>query len=307
MTFDEYLEDLTDGEEPLAHSSHLHLSDLAAEELEDFSAAWPDVPVARKTKLLGILTELADDNVELDFSQVFRAAIGDPDGKVRESAVKGLWETEDRALIRPLTRMLARDPEPSVRAATAVTLRRFAERAQAGRLIEKDAARVRAALMSAIGRSDEETEVTRRAIEAASHFESADVDAAIGAAHLSRDPLLRQSALFAMGNSVHLEWMETLIEALGSDDAAVRFEAAGSLGRLGEQSVVAHLVPLLTDDDPQVQVVTATALGAVGGRLAKRALQRCLELGDEPLEQAARAALADVAFEDDPLGVQFEE
>lgn len=110
-----------------------------------------------------------------------------------------------------------------------------------------------------------------------------------------------------MGNASHLVWIQVLINALGEDDAAIRYEAASALGRLGESSAVAHLVPLLKDDDAQVQLAVAAALGAIGGDLAKRALRVCLELGDEPLEQAARTALTDAEFEDDPLGVKFEE
>jgi len=57
----------------------------------------------------------------------------------------------------------------------------------------------------------------------------------------------------------------------------------------------------------QVQVAAATALGSLGGQLAKRALRICLELGDESLERAAQEALTVAEFEDDPLGVKFEE
>jgi HEAT repeat protein len=292
--------------ESLDHSSHPLLSDLADGQLELFRDAWVEVSSGRKVKLLGILTDLAEDNVELNFTSVFTIGMSDPDPTVRQLAVKGLWESEDRTLIRPLVGLLSRDPSPEVRAAAAMSLRPFAERAQLGQLIDRDAKRVREALMAAITRAGDDQEVTRRAVEAVGYFSGDDVDQVITAAQLSGDPLLRQSALFAMGNAVHLVWVQPLINALDEDDAAIRYEAAGALGRLGENSAVAHLVPLLKDEDTQVKVAVATALGAIGGDLAKRALRVCLELGDEPLEQAARTALTGVEFEDDPLGVKFE-
>lgn len=289
------------------HASHQRISDLASEELYEFSASWSDLTKARKGELLGILTELADDNVEMDFTPVFTVGMSDPDPAVRELAIKGLWECQDRALVRPLIKLLSHDPSAPVRAAAAISLRQFAERAQGGKLIPRDTARVRAALMATVLRAGDDPEVTRRAIEAVGYFEGDDVDQVITAAHVAGDSLLRQSALFAMGNTGHPVWKKPLIAALQDEDAGIRYEAAGALGRLGEQSVAAHLVPLLKDDDPQVRVTAAMALGSLGGSLAKRALRVCLELGDEALEQAARAALTLAEFKDDPLGVKFEE
>ena len=305
MTLAEYIAELIEGDDPLDHSSHLLLSDLSAEDIGHLSAGWAAVPAARKLELLGILADLAEDNVDLNFADVFRMCIGDADAAVRESAVRGLWESEDRTLIRPLTRLLSRDPSPQVRAAGAMALRRFAEMAQEGKLIDRDEQRIRRALMNAIARHGERTQVARRAIEAASYFEGSDVDEVIEIALGDDNPLMRQSAVFAMGNSVHLEWLPRLIDALGADEPAIRYEAAGAVGRLGGSSSVPHLVQLLTDEDTLVQQAAATALGHLGGQVARQELVKCLETDDEALEQAARAALAVVDFEEDPLGVRF--
>ena len=109
-----------------------------------------------------------------------------------------------------------------------------------------------------------------------------------------------------MGGSNHIGWISTLTEAIHDSDAAVRYEAAGALGRLGEESSESHLIPLLKDDDVQVQIAAATALGSVGGQLGKSALLACLDTGEASLEQAVRSALAELEFEDDPLGIRFE-
>ena len=305
MTLAEYINELVQGNEPLDHSSHLLLTDLSAEDFDHLRAGWAAVPVPRKLELLGILVDLVEDNVDVDFTDVFRMCINDTEAVVRESAIRGLWESEDRTLIRPFTRLLSRDPSPEVQAAGAMALRRFAEKAQEGKLIDRDAQRVRRALMNAIARQGEHSHVTRRAIEAASYFEGTDMDEVIEIALGDDDPLMRQSAIFAMGNSVHLEWLPRLVDALRADEPAIRYEAAGSVGRLGGSSSVPHLVPLLRDEDTLVQQAAATALGHLGGQVARQELLKCLDTSDEALEQAAQAALAVVDFEEDPLGVRF--
>jgi HEAT repeat protein len=70
---------------------------------------------------------------------------------------------------------------------------------------------------------------------------------------------------------------------------------------LGDEEVVPHLIALLQDDDYQVQLAGLNALGKVGGPLAKRALIRCAKEGDAVLEDAARAALENVVFLEDPM------
>ena len=42
-------------------------------------------------------------------------------------------------------------------------------------------------------------------------------------------------------------------------------------------------------------------MGKIGGSLAKRALLRCVKEGDATLEEAARTALENVEFLEDPM------
>ncbi len=301
-----YLDELTDGDGPLARSGHAHLSSPPPEDMEAIERRWPDIPEDRRAELLGVLSGLAEDSVELDFSDVLRMAMDDPSAKVRGAAVRGLWESEDRTLVRPLARMLASDTDTAVRAAAAMALRPFAERAGAGGLIDRDAARVRAALMDAVKGSGEDAEVARRAIEAAGSLPGPDVDAAVDRAAGSADPGLRQSAIFAMGASGRSEWLPRLAEALGDPEPATRYEAAAALGRIGDPGAAERLVPMLADPDAQVREAAAEALGMVGGQRARDALARCAQVAEGPLREAARAALADAEFEDDPLGLRLE-
>ena len=95
-------------------------------------------------------------------------------------------------------------------------------------------------------------------------------------------------------------------ENLQSPNPPVRFEAANACGELDDEDAVPHLIPLLQDDDIQVQLAAIDALGKIGGPLAKRALRRSLKVGDPVLEDAAREALEDIQATEDPLGFNYE-
>ncbi len=86
----------------------------------------------------------------------------------------------------------------------------------------------------------------------------------------------------------------------------MRFEAANACGMLGDESIVPHLISLFEDDDVEVQAAAVQALGQIGGQLAKRALQQAVKTADETVEEAAQAALAEIEFDEDPLGFRFQ-
>ena len=94
-----------------------------------------------------------------------------------------------------------------------------------------------------------------------------------------------------------------LIKELKSREPSLRYETAHACGELGDEAVVPHLICLLQDEDYQVQLAGLTALGKIGGSLAKRALLRCIKEGDAALEEAARAALENVEFPRRPPGL----
>ena len=81
----------------------------------------------------------------------------------------------------------------------------------------------------------------------------------------------------------------------------MRYEAATACGSLGDEGAVPHLVPLLRDDDTEVQEAAIQALGQIGETEAKRALQDCLASPEERVRDAALAALAEADFGGDPL------
>ena len=69
---------------------------------------------------------------------------------------------------------------------------------------------------------------------------------------------------------------------------------------------MAHLQPLLFDDDHEVQQAAISALGQIGGAQAKRALEELIEDADDRLREAALSALAEVDFAEDPLSYKIQ-
>jgi HEAT repeat protein len=290
---------------PLKHAGMLLLSGLTSEELAAFRTVWSSISKTRKEDLLGTLVELSEENLELDFSAIFRSCLKDAHDDVRVKAVRGLWECEDRVAIRPLVEVLKDDPSEEVRAAAATALAKFAEMAQEGKLLSRDGERIREALLAIIHGENEGLEVRRRAIEAVASFNSQEIDQIIQDAFDSGEAVLRQSAIYAMGRSSDSQWLPTVLQEATHTSPAIRYEAASACGQLGDESIVPQLIQLIKDDDLQVQISAVQALGNIGGSLAKRALQQCAKLGDEALEEAAQAALHDIEFDQDPLGSAF--
>ena len=305
MTLPDLLTDLTDADKPVTYSGLLQLSDLPIEGLAELKAIWPGLPTERRWEIVRKLVELADDNVEFDFSSIFRSCLSDDDDAIRERAARGLWETEDRAMIRPLVKLLESDTSAEVRASAAMSLKNFSMMAQNGKLLSRDGDRIRQALLAVVNSPTEDIDVRRRAIEAVASFNTSQTNSAVREAYESDNPTLVQSAIYGMGQSSNPAWLPTVVDEMSNPLAAVRFEAATACGLLGEESVVPHLVQRLRDDDSEVRLASIKALGMIGGTMAKNALQLHLSDEDEAIEEAAREALISLEFDDDPLSYQF--
>ena len=305
MTLERYLEELSDDRSPLRHSDMPQLSSLSPEEIEEFKAGWAAMGPERRCEALTRLVELSEEDLNLDFSAVFRVCLTDVEDRVREAAARGLWECDDRIVLRPLISLLVSDPADSVRAAAAMSLGSFAERAQEGKLLPRDAERVRRALLSAIDDDLADIDTKRRAIEAVAGFGSGDVVEIIQDAYDSGDDRLKQSAIYAMGRTTDARWLPAVLSDIHDGDPAVRYEAAAALGRLGDETTVPHLVPLIEDEDTQVQLSAVQSLGSIGGPAARSALAQYLEDGDDVLQEAARVALDTAELDNDPLGFSF--
>ena len=302
MTLEQSLEELGRDEEGSKHSFLVHLSSLNDEEMDQFRTWWPSLPRDRRRMLIGRLVTVAEDNVEMDYIGVFRYCLKDDDPKVRELAVSGLWECDDHNLVGPLMTIAKYDPSDDVRMSAVLALGKFGALAESGKLLQRDGERIKDALLSLLEDSRGSIEVRRRALEAVACFATPQVQELIQWAYNSPDIKLKVSALYAMGRTSDPAWMSTLIKEMSSVEASMRYEAASACGEMGEEDAVPYMIPLIEDEDSQVQVAAIKGLGVIGGSLAERALKLYVKAGDEVIQEAAQEALQQLDMEEDTPG-----
>lgn len=297
---EQYLAELRDLSKPMAISKLANLSDPLPEEVDIFGREWSNIDVTRRRQIVGQLAELAEDNLELDFDEVFRSCLTDADGEVRVKAIEGLWGCEERSLIDPLIRLLLEDVEHSVRAAAADGLGRFAMLAELGKLTESDAHRVEEALLTAFNEGNEQLNVRLRVLEAISPLTKPQVEEMIRQAYRSDSLEFQVSAVYAMGRNCNPGWLPVLLKELRSSDPQLRFEAVRACAELEAEEAVPHLIDLTRDSDAEVQISAIEALGRIGGGEAREGLQQCLDSSEEVIRQASQEALEEIGFWDDP-------
>ncbi len=303
-SFSEYVQTLADESKRPAMAELRRLSGLDHARASEFASVWSSFPVERRRQIVTSLVEIAEDNVDLDFGAVLKICLSDPDEQIRMEAIEGLWENEETSTALRFLELIANDPSDRVRAAAAAGLAPFVYQAEMGELSEATAESVRRGLLEAITRSDDSVEVRRRAVEALSYLSTLEVHRLIEEAYADSDPKMRSSAVFAMGRNCDTGWLDTIVKELGSPSAEMRYEAARAAGELEDEQTVRPLAPLLVDADREVRLAAIAALGEIGGAAAKRALEYTLKNGDDEAKAAAADALEELAFDEDPLGIQ---
>lgn len=261
---------------------------------------WQRIPVGRRIEIAHAMVELAEDNIDLDFTVMFQWLLDDADATVRASAIEGLWECDGLPVLRRMLALL-HDPAGQVRAAAAMALGRFAYMAEIEEIDAVYGQQVHDALLALIRDPAQPTEVRRRAIESAGYFAASDaVQQQIELAYASSDQLMRESALTAMGRSMLPRWLPIVSRELESPSPALRYEAARAAGEMADlaRSLVARVVRLCNDADTEVALAAIWALGQIGGETARRTLQRMSGSDDEARSQAAAEALDELTLEE---------
>src|SRR4051812_27054215 len=109
----------------LSHATLAKLSGLSRQQLDDFMPTWSGLDADERRRAIRTLIDLAEDNVELDYSDLFRRLIGDPDAGVRSLAIEGLWEDDRAGTADLLVKTAQEDADEGVRAAAVAGLGRF--------------------------------------------------------------------------------------------------------------------------------------------------------------------------------------
>jgi len=299
-SFHDFLAELEDDGQPVKAARLARLSDLVDEERLLFLKAWATFSAKRRRQVMRLLVDLAEDNVELNFDDIFLPSLSDSDARVRADAIRGLWEYDNGDLIEPLIHLLSADGDTDVRAEAALALGRFVLQWEFGALRDRYFRRVEEVLRQALANGEEEMEVRARALEAIGSCSLPWVRQAIRQAYNGSDRQFRVSAVHAMGRNCDPNWLPILFQELSSGDAEMRYEAALACGSLADEAAVSLLSPLLEDEDAEVRAATIAALGEIGGREAKAVLMRYLDHPSRIVRDAVREALSLADFDEDP-------
>lgn len=280
-----------------------HLSGLSPADLVEFAPGWARLPAERRAAILRLAVELAENDVQLDFGDVFKLALDDPEPAIRVAAIEGLAEDEDYRTSDRLVTLLRTDPDERARVAAALGLARFATLAEEGALFAAADRRLREALLAAARDASESPDVRRRVVEALGVFGDEAVSGLIESAYGGSDEKTRASALYAMGRSADERWLPIILQELESESPEHRFEAVRAAGSLGNGRALVPLITLLDDDDLEIRLAAIGALGEIGGDVARKALQRCARSPEDAMRDAANEALDAMDLDGDPLSI----
>ena len=300
-SFKETNADLSNSGKPLSSVKLIFMSNLNLAEMVLFEETWATIGVRRRQQIMSRLIEIAEDNFELNFDNIFRHNLKDKDAEVRCKAIEGLWENEEASLIAPLINLLERDSSEKVQAAAAGALGKFDMLAELNKLRPPNMYRMFQALLSVINDKCKPLEVRCRALEAVAPLSIPEVTTAIMDAYYNDNSKMRASAVYAMGKNCDPSWLPILLAELYSAKDEIRYKAAEACGELGQEAAIAHLIKLTSDPCINVQLSAIRALGEIGGTTAKEQLEKYLNHPSEPVRDAAEQTLDGLKTREDPL------
>lgn len=279
-------------------------SDLRERDQAVFWSYWTQIPTDGRIRMITLMNEISEDNLELNFRTVMRWALRDTSDEVRRRAIDGLSEEDHPRVIAPLLECLCHDPNLDVRSQAAIALAPFTAQISYNELAHDTATNLVDTLQRELINNRANIGVYRRILETLGSVADQRVNDAITSAWQSDNTQLRESALVAMGRSADERWLPFVKIALRHNNAAIRFEAANACAEYGD--AVAQFVPLLIDlcseDDNEVATAAINALGQIGDERSIKALKQLSKSRDETKREAALTALEDLEGSDDLFG-----
>ena len=260
------------------------LSGLNTIEINTFIVWWLKLKEETKIKFLKKLNFVAEDNFELEFYEILQFTLTDLSPQVRKESINGLWECQDYRIADLATDILLNDVDASVRIESSKLLRKFCHLIKDGKLSGRISAKIIDSVNLILEKSNMDSELWRRTMESSACFNTDALDEYINIAYQSENTILKSSAIFAMGESDNIKWVNIVISAVYNDLPEIRYESAVALGKLGDESTLQNLQELLNDEDIQVKNRAIESIGAIGGAMAKRILLSMINEDSESKE-----------------------
>jgi HEAT repeat protein len=298
--FNEALQLVAAGE-PLREEHYLQLSHIAGDRLGGFKNVWDNFDTAQRLAILKRLREHEENDLRLEFNEVYHLAMQDPDAELRLAGIDAIIEDKSGWLFGHLSKLLESDLDERVRERAGRALAPFAQSVELGEWEEEDADELEALLMRIVRRPQEPINVRGAALEAAGHLSTPEVAAEIDDAF--HDDALKLDAIRAMGHSGEPRWLSRLLRVIEDDDPKIRLAVAIACGEIPDQSSVPALVDMLDNEEVDVRLAAIKSLGELGGDEAREGLVYAFDDKRAEVREAATLALAELDFYEDPLSL----
>lgn len=286
VSFDKIITALLDNEHPFP-PVHLHrFSDISTADLVNLEKSWTQVNPDRRAALLEDLEDLAEADMLVSFDDLSKFALTDPDPRVREVALRLLWESEDVGLVAKMLQMVENDPAEKVRAAAATSLGQYIYQGELEEIPEAVLHRIEEKLLEITTSTSEPKLVRRRALEAMGFSSRPEVKPLILAAYDNNDQEWLVSGLFAMGRSANASWIPSVMEMLDSDNEEVLFEAVRAAGELEAPAARRPLLKLVKSEPEgsEIRMAAIWSLSKIGGEKVRDTLEKALDKAEDDEE-----------------------
>lgn len=299
ITIQNLLDAMLDVDRPMDPRYLYRLSDLDPADLAALQNTWLNVPSWRRQAIMEDIEEIGLKDYVLSFEAFARYGLTDSEPRVRELAVRTLWEYEAPDLVPIFVRMMESDADVGVRAVAATALGHYIYLGEIDELPASTLHQLENKLLQVTSGKDSSL-VRRRALEALGFSDREEVPALIKAAYNSGKNDWLSSALFAMGRSVNRAWNKAVISKLDSDVPGVLSEAARAAGELEIKEAVPRLMQLVQDGDSDVRWAAIWALSQIGGEGVRERLEKLYKQTDDDEEaDFIESALDNLDFTED--------
>jgi HEAT repeat protein len=293
---------MLDVEKPLDPRYIYRLSDISDDDLAALQHTWSSVPAWRRQAIMEDIEEIGVNDYVLSFEAFARLGLQDSEPRVRELAVRTLWEYELLDLVPTFIDMMESDEDVEVRAAAATALGQYVYLGEIEELPASKLHKIEEKLLQTTT-GQNPILVRRRALESLGFSSRDELPALIEAAYFSDSNEWLASALFAMGRSANRIWNSSVISKLTSDVPDVLVEAVRAAGELEIREAVPRLMNLLAVEDADVRWAAIWSLSQIGGEGVRERLEELYDLTDDDEEaDFIDSALENLDFtEDIPL------
>ncbi len=296
IPFPQLLSRLLDADQPLPARYFYRFSDLEGAELQQLSDVWAKIPLWRRQAILDDIETLSSKDMLLSFIGVASLAANDQDDTIRLQAVRSLWEYEERQLIPLYMKLVQQDSSTEVRASAAGALGRYVYAGEIEELSQQTLHKIENLLLQII-QGKEEPIVRRSALEALGYSSRDEVPALIEKAFASQEKAWLASALFAMGRSGNEKWKPQVLAMLEHPHNLVRVEAVRAAGELEISEAAPLLIELLDEPDDDMRLACIWSLSQVGGDGVLEILEKLAEeLEDEESLELLEEAIENLNF-----------